>query len=90
MVLQRDPHTSSTVATRQGGAPAPKSATAARLRAGQAPGQAEPLVDRPQQNGAPVGTGLGLVEPGDDRLPNPVEPDGAVRDTSWWPSSLRV
>lgn len=41
--------------------------------AGQAPGQAEPIVDRLEQHGAAVGTGLGLVEPDDDRLGNPVD-----------------
>src|SRR2546426_1057876 len=48
---------------------------------GLAPGQTEPIVDRLQQNGAAVGTGLRLVEPGDDRLRNPVDPEGAVRYT---------
>src|SRR5262249_10549755 len=37
-------------------------------RAGQAPRQAEPIVDPLQQHGAAVGAGVGLVEPGDDRL----------------------
>src|SRR5207247_10915509 len=50
-------------------------------RAGQAPGQPEPIVDRLQQNGAAFGTDLRLVEPGDDRLRNPVDPEGAVRYT---------
>jgi hypothetical protein len=49
--------------------------------AGQAPGQPEPIVDRLQQQGAPVGTGVRLVEPGDDRLGNPVDVENALRYT---------
>jgi hypothetical protein len=49
--------------------------------AGQAPRQAEPLVDRLQQQGAAVGTGVGLVEPDDDRLGNPVDLQRALRNT---------
>src|SRR5207245_5886790 len=50
-------------------------------RAGQLPRQPEPIVDRFQQDGAAVGTGLRLVEPGDDRPRNPVDPERAVRYT---------
>src|SRR5207245_3267909 len=50
-------------------------------RAGQLPRQPEPIVDRFQQNGAAVGTGLRLVEPGDDRPRNPVDPESVVRYT---------
>jgi hypothetical protein len=49
--------------------------------AGQAPGQPEPIVDRLQQQGAPVETGVRLVEPGDDRLRNPVDLEHALRYT---------
>jgi transposase InsO family protein len=50
-------------------------------RAGQAPRQAESIVDHLQQQGAAIGTGLRLIEPGNDRLRNPVDPEGAVRYT---------
>src|SRR5947208_17011790 len=46
------------------------------------PRQADAIVDRLQQYGATVGAGLGLVESRDDRLRNPVDPEGAVRYTA--------
>jgi hypothetical protein len=49
--------------------------------AGQAPRQAEPVVDRLQQHRAAVGAGARLIEPSDDRLRNPVEPEGRLRYT---------
>jgi hypothetical protein len=48
---------------------------------GQAPGQPQPIVDRLQENGAAVGTGVRLVELRDDRLGNPMDLEGAVRYT---------
>jgi hypothetical protein len=55
--------------------------------AGQAPGQPELIVGQLQQQGAAVGAGVGLVEPGDDRLGNSVDLQRALR-YRLWPSSL--
>jgi hypothetical protein len=49
--------------------------------AGQSPRQTDPVVERLQQQGAAVRAGVRLVEPGDDRLRNPMDPEGAVRYT---------
>jgi len=51
--------------------------------AGQPHRQAQPVVDRLHQDGAAVGTGVRLIEAGNDRLGNPVDPEGAVRYTGW-------
>src|SRR3989449_11656818 len=49
--------------------------------AGQPPRQPESVVDRLDQNRAAIGAGLGLIEPSDDRLGNPVDLERAVRYT---------